>query len=166
MLLVMSRFMRNGFLASMGAIIAVGLGVSMWQDGGSALSRARAGLGLGGPGSEPVLVIFASSPQAVAQVRAAVADERIVAESPRAFAVRKGRIIADGHESAGDIVSAAGWVDRELKLLGVGMKKSLPPTAARDGQAAEGGIAPEKLAELLSKDSLSYAEATLLLDHI
>jgi hypothetical protein len=161
----MSRFMRNGFMASMGAITAVGLGICIWQDAGGVLSTARAELGLGGAGGESVLVIFVSSAGAVADVRAVVADERIVAESPQAFAVREGRIIADGRESAGDIVSAAGWVERDLKLMRV-RTKATRAQAASTGKAGEGGLAPEKLAELLSRDTWTHAEATLLLDHI
>ena len=60
---------------------------------------------------------------------------------------------------------AAGWIDRKLKLMRA--RKQAPQqrtVAMADGASA--GLAPERLAELLSRDTLSYAEASELLDHI
>ncbi len=159
----MSRFMRNGFMASMGAIIAVGIGISLWQDAGGALTSVRRELGLAASG-EPVLVIFVADAKAVASVRAAVADERVVAESPNAFALSEGRIIAEGGDAASEILSLAGWVDRDLKLMRVRKRASPSPLGA--GGSGQQGSASGELAELLSKDKLTYAEASQLLDHI
>ena len=159
----MSHFMRNVFMASMGAIIAVGLGISMWQEGGGVLDSVREQLGLGGE-VEPILVIFVADAGAVASVRAAVSDDRVVVEGPRAFALREGRILAAGHDAAGEIVSAGGWIDRELKLLRI-RQKATPSQRSASG-SGQGGLAAGELAELLGKDTLTYAEATRLLDHI
>ena len=159
----MSRFMRNGVMARLGAIMAVGLGISMWQEGGSAFESVREQLGLGGE-AKPILVIFVADARAVARVRAAVSEDRVVAEGPGAFALREGRILADGHDAAGEMVSAAGWIDRELKLLRI-RKKATPSQKSAAGPG-QGGLRDGELAELLSKDTLTYAEATRLLDHI
>ena len=201
----MSRFMRNGFIASMGAIIALGLlasflpggadegsdptrrpqapgahsqrsadrsqkdaagsqSLSFWQGAGALVSSIQNQLGLG-EAAEPILVVFVESPREVARVRAAVADERIAAESPNGFALREGRIIAAGSDAAGELVSAAGWIDRKLELMRA-RKQSPSRRTAATGEQGIGGLAPERLAELLSKDTLSYAEASELLDHI
>lgn len=195
----MSRLMRNGFIASMGAIIALGLMASflpggageglahrsgrspisgtrgdssaatseqrsLWQNAGQVVSSIQQQLGLA-EASEPVLVVFVEGPREVALVRAAVLDARIAAESANGFALREGRIVAAGSDTAGELVMAAGWIDRKLTLMRA--RKQAPQartTAARDGST--GGMEPERLAELLSKDTLSYAEASELLDHI
>jgi hypothetical protein len=195
----MSRFMRNGFIASMGAIIALGLMTSflpgggaeevadrngrspvaatqgepstasaerpsLWQSAGQVVSSIQQQLGLGET-AEPVLVVFVESPREVALVRAAVLDARVTAESARGFALREGRIIAAGSDAAGELVMAAGWMDRKLTLMRARKRAPQQRTAAR-GDGASGGLAPERLAELLSKDTLSYGEASELLDHI
>jgi hypothetical protein len=166
MSVTMGRFARNGFLASMGAIIAGGVFILFLQsDGPSPLQSIQNGfatvkkeLGLT---AEPILVFFVSTPKAVAAVRSIIADDRVLAESPRAFALKEGRIIADSRDSAGDIVSAAGWVNRELKLMSISRKEPVKEPSAEDG-----GLPPGKLAELMQKDTLSYGEAMMLLDHI
>lgn len=95
-------------MASMGAIIVVGLGLSFLHDGGmgGAVTSIQRELGLDVEG-EAVLVIFVDDAAAVAVVRAAVADERIVAESPLGFALREGRIIAAGLDAAEDVAALA-----------------------------------------------------------
>ena len=190
--------MRNGFIASMGSIIALGLlasflpggadeptdptgrparpgafaqnptsrsqDLSFSQAAGALVSSIQSQLGLGEV-AEPILVVFVESPREVARVRAAVADERIAAESPNGFALREGRIVAAGSGAAGELVTAAGWIDRKLELMRA-RRQSPSRTTAATGEEGAGGLAPERLAELLSKDTLSYAEASELLDHI
>ena len=56
--------MRNGFLASMAAIVAVGLGISFGYDASGALNSIQRELGLGEYG-EPVLVIFVADAEAI-----------------------------------------------------------------------------------------------------
>ena len=155
----MTRFM----LASLGATIAIGLGIFMFQGADDAPLATLAGkLGLGS--GEPVIVIIVANPRAVASVRAAVPDDRVVADSPNGFALREGRIIAAEHDSASDLVSAAGWLERKLMLMQVRKKSRSSKTKKGDGD--DGGLDPDLLAELLNKETLSYVEATLLLDHI
>jgi hypothetical protein len=204
----MSRFMRNGFIASMGSIIALGLMASFlpggsgpesveserlsllererpliareaaassaappsnerrsfWQGAGQVVSSIQQQLGLG-EAAEPVLVVFVEGPREVALVRAAVSDERVTAENANGFALREGRIVAAGTDAAGEIVTSAGWIDRKLTLMRARKQSPKQRTAVR-GQWEASGLAPERLAELLSKDQLSYAEASELLDHI
>lgn len=160
-----SRFARNGFMASMGAIIAVGLGLSFLHGGGSggAVGAIKRELGLGASG-QPVLVIFVDSARAVAVVRAAVEDERIVAETPQGFALREGRIIAANRDAAGEVVSAAGWVDRELQLMRVRKNKDLlQPPSAKKGR---GSLVDEDLARLAGQETLTRSEAYYVLEHI
>ena len=143
--------------------VAVGLGISFGYDASGALNSIQRELGLGEYG-EPVLVIFVPNAKAVAGVRAAVADERIVAENELAFALREGRIIAAGNDAASEMVSLAGWIGRDLKLMRV-RKKARPSQTAAAG-TYEGGLPEGKLVELLNKPTLTYIEASLLLDHI
>ena len=50
------------------------------------------------PGARgPLLVVVVDDPSAVAAVRAAVREERIVVERPGAFALVEGRVVAAGH---------------------------------------------------------------------
>ncbi len=67
-------------------------------------------------GGTPVLVFQLANPAAVADVRAVVASERVVAETPAGFALKEGRIVASGHEATAALLTATGWSDRPLEI--------------------------------------------------
>ena len=86
------------------------------------------------PGArDPLLVVVVDDPSAVAAVRAAVSDERVVVERPGAFALREGRVVAAGHAAASEVITAAGWANREIQL-GLSVP---PPGEGRVSAAAD-----------------------------
>jgi hypothetical protein len=86
------------------------------------------------PGARgPLLVVVVDDPSAVAAVRAAVSDERVVVERPGAFALTEGRVVAAGHAAASEVITAAGWAKREIQL-GLSVP---PPGEGRVSAAAD-----------------------------
>jgi hypothetical protein len=96
------------------------------------------------PGARgPLLVVVLDDPSAVAAVRAAVREERIVVERPGGFALVEGRVVAAGHAAASEVITAAGWAQREIQL---GL--SVPPP--KEGRAsAAAGLTGDRIAWIL-----------------
>jgi hypothetical protein len=131
-----------GFLtASLLAVV-----VTLWRDGSWHPERALPGL----PGleSEPVLVIVLGDLQKLAQVRAAIDDERIVAESEDAFALRERRVVSESFAGVGPMLTAAGWSDDSLEIVAIRLHE--PET---------GSDRTSELAELMKKPTLDLMEA-------
>jgi len=132
----------SGFLTA--ALLALVLFV--WQDG--SWSHERVWPGLPGLVSKPVLVIVVGDGGQLAQVRAAIDDERVVAESDDAFALMERRIISESFAGVGPMLTAAGWGDDPLEIV------AIQPRAPRpDPDRAS------ELAELMKKPSLNWTEA-------
>jgi hypothetical protein len=79
----------------------------------------------------------------VAAVRSAVREERIVVERPGAFALTEGRVVAAGHAAASEVITAAGWAQREIQL-GLSVP---PPQEGRVSAAA--GLTGDRIAWIL-----------------
>ena len=75
------------FLTYVGTAALVAAVWMVWKDG--SWNRGRVLPGLPGLESEPVLVVVVGDLRGVAQVRAGIDDERIVAESDDAFPLRR-----------------------------------------------------------------------------
>ncbi len=91
----------------------------------------------------PLLVVVLDDPSALAAVRAAVREERIVVERPGGFALAEGRVIAAGHAAASKLITAAGWAQREIQL---GL--SVPAQKERRASAAA-GLTRDRIAWIL-----------------
>jgi len=96
------------------------------------------------PGARgPLLVVVVDDPSAVAAVRAAIREERIVVERPGGLALAEGRVIAAGHAVASELINAAGWSGREIQ-----MGLSTPPAKERRASAAV-GLTGDRIAWIL-----------------
>jgi len=131
-----------GFLtAALAAVVFVA-----WKDG--SWDRGRVLPGLPGLESEPVLVVVVGDLRGVAQVRAAIDDERIVAESDDAFALKERRVISESFAGVGPMLTAAGWGDDSLEIVTL----RLHPSETDSDRSSE-------LAELMKKPALNVMEA-------
>jgi hypothetical protein len=118
----------------------------VWKDG--SWNRGRVLPGLPGLESEPVLVVVVGDLRGVAQVRAAIDDERIVAESEDAFALKERRVIAESFAGVGPMLTAAGWGDESLEIVAIRLQA--PETDSKR---------TSELAELMKKPALNLMEA-------
>ena len=105
-------------------------------------------------GPEPVLVLVVGTPENVEIMRAAVHPDRIVAEAENSFALDEGRVIAASLETAGESLTAAGWVHRPLEIMLTQRRSESPEPVP--------GPAPN----LASKPLLSQAEALQMLHQL
>ena len=118
----------------------------VWKDG--SWNRERFLPGLPGLESKPVLVVVVGDLQQLAQVRAAIDDERIVAESDDAFALKERRVISESFAGVGPMLTAAGWGDDSLEIVAL----RLHPSETDSDRSS-------KLAELMKKPALNLMEA-------
>jgi hypothetical protein len=132
----------SGFLTA--ALVAAAL--ILWKDG--SWNRERIWPGLPELKSKPVLVVVVGDLQQLAQVRAAIDDERIVAESDDAFALKERRVISESFAGVGPILTAAGWGDDSLEIVAIRLQE--PQT---------GSDRTSELAELMKKPTLNLMEA-------
>lgn len=70
---------------------------------------------------DPVLVFTIPQDGNLARVRTAIHDERVLWEGDAGFALVGGRIYVKSPEQAGDLIKIGGWVDRPIKIVGLGM---------------------------------------------
>jgi hypothetical protein len=132
----------SGFLTA--ALVAVVL--MLWKDG--SWNPERVWPGPPESKSEPVLVVVVGDLRQLAQVRAAIDDERIVAESDDAFALRERRVISESFAGVGPMLTAAGWGDDSLEIVAIRLHA---PRTGPD-RASE-------LAELMNQPTLNLMEA-------
>jgi hypothetical protein len=145
------RFMRPrrqsvAFIAGFLTAALVAAVWMVWKDG--SWNRGRDLPGLPGLESEPVLVVVVGDLQGVAQVRAAIDDERIVAESDDAFALKERRVISESFAGVGPMLTAAGWGDDSLEIVAIRLQA--PETDSKR---------TSELAELMKKPTLNLMEA-------
>lgn len=113
----------------------------------------------------PVLVVQVATPEAVASVRAVVAPERVVAETPGGFALREGRIVAAGHDETAALLTETGWSDRPLEIHRAEPRR--PDDRARGPFAAAGPRGRRSPADALAhKSHLTRAEAMAVLESL
>lgn len=142
---------------SIGAVIVAGLvaGLYVWPPNwsfpqlGSWLKQTATSAG-----QVPVLVLVVGTPENVEVMRAAVHPDRIVAEAKSSFALDEGRVIATSVETAGESLTAAGWVHRPLEIM-------LPQRRAESPEPV-----PSPAPNLASKPLLSQAEALQMLHQL
>ena len=132
----------SGFLTA--ALVAVVL--ILWKDG--SWNREHVWPGLSELKSKPVLVFVVGDLQQLAQVRAAIDDERIVAESDDAFALKERRVISESFAGVGPILTAAGWGDDSLEIVAIRLH------ASQTGSDRTSG-----LSDLMNKPTLNLMEA-------
>ena len=114
----------------------------------------------------PVLVFLVGSAQRVASVRGAVADERLVGESPGAFLLVEGRLVAATRDDAASLLSQDGWRDRDLEIFEFGRTESRDQAtrAFGSGEPSERDDAgAAELAELVNQPTLTWVEARAVL---
>jgi hypothetical protein len=133
----------SGFLTA--ALLALLL--FLWKDGG--WGHEAVWPGLPGLESKPVLVVVVGDLGQLAQVRAAIDDERIAAESDAAFALKERRIISESFEGVGPMLTAAGWGDDPLEIVAIQPRAPRPEDSDRASD----------LAELMKKPSLNWMDA-------
>jgi hypothetical protein len=111
-----------------------------------------------------VLVFQVATAEAVASVRAAVAPERVVAETPGGFALREGRIVAAGHDEIAALLTETGWSDRPLEIHRA--EPRLPDYRVRGPFAAERRKPRSPADALAHKSHLDRAEAMAVLESL
>ena len=124
--------------------------------------------------SDPILVVLVGGAGGVERVRSVIPDERVIAESPGAFALVEERIIAANAEAASGPINQAGWIDREIELVAIPMgadrrweqSRSARRRGQAQGQSPEDEAKAAKIAELLQKPTLNAVEAMVLLQHM
>lgn len=143
------------------ATFAVGLAFSIWS-GGWTSEEAQ----------EPILVVLVGGQDAVATVRSVISNERVVSDAPDAFVLVEERIIAANLDAASVPINEMGWTHRRIELVGVVMdsgrnwERERVRRAGPSGGQAEDPAGAEKIAQLMSKPSLSAFEAAAVLRHM
>jgi len=144
---------------SLGLLVAsvIGLSWALQQTGGGAQLDEIVALPswLGGPEREPVLVVVLGYPGSVSGPRAAIPRERIVAESPAAFAVRERRLVAESFDEVGPVLMAAGWRDAPLEIVALRRRAPVQRLTADP---------LDRVSELMNKPTLNLLEARAVLN--
>jgi hypothetical protein len=112
-------------------------------------------------GSESeVAILVVHDKNLLREVRAAVHDDRVVAESEFAFALEEGRIVALESPYAGPLIGALGWAERGIELI------DASTLGGRDPRRVSRSSAPAQndLARLSKKQTLSLGEAIRVLN--
>ena len=100
------------------------------------------------PASVAIMVV--GSPENVETFRESLNPEQIVASSTTAFAIDRGRIIADRIEAGSDLLNQLGWTERPLEIIDP--RSASGPTRPK----ASGG---SEIAALAKNKTLTPAEA-------
>ncbi len=104
--------------------------------------------------SDAVLVIVVETQGNLDIVRRAVSTDRVVASSSTGLAIEPQRVVVTSLESAGEILTMAGWQDRPLEIVDLGRRIREDAPAAKN---------LEGIASLVNKPTLTRGEAYLLL---
>jgi hypothetical protein len=121
-----------------------------------------------GESEERVLVFLVGSRDRVGQVRAAVHPDRIVVETPDAFALREGRIVAVDVDAVPAPYTEAGWMDREIEIMYLQRvewwkaERSRSSSPERRGGEAD-AARQARLRALMQKGTLTAGEQIFLL---
>lgn len=110
----------------------------------------------------PVLVFVVPLPENARRIRAAVSEERVVWEGEAGFALVGERIITSSFETAGEVIKAAGWVDRPIRI--VTLQADPEENSESDaGSPASREARRKRLVELLHQPTLSRVEQRFVL---
>jgi hypothetical protein len=105
--------------------------------------------------ADAVLVIVVGTRENVEVIHRSVSPDRIVAHSDTGLAIAPQRLVVESLESAGEILTIAGWSDRPLEILNF------------ERRQPENNGADEKLTRinsLMKKPTLTQGEAYFLLN--
>jgi hypothetical protein len=142
----MQRGMKWSALFSIG-VLAAGSAVWLHSRGElPSLPAARA--------SAAVTVVLVGNRAALDDVRAAIARERIVADSADGFVLRERRIVAASAETVGELLGRAGWTDAKIEIVTVGA-----PSQSFAGGSRPVGAHDAELNELRAQETLSASDA-------
>lgn len=117
---------------------------------------------LGWGEDDPILVFVVPLAESAGRIRAAVAPEAVVWEGDAGFALASGRVVASSLERAGEIITGAGWVDREIQIVSLETDPPEQATAA-SGDPTSSEARRERLGALMNKPTLSRGEQVLVL---
>lgn len=113
---------------------------------------------------EPVLVFTIPSEASLLRVRAAVAPSRVLHEDEDGLALEGGRVYVSALEEAGDLIEAAGWVERPIQIVGLGMAVD---EDGAEGSSGRAGLSDEerlaRLRRLVHKPTLTRGEQVFVL---
>ncbi len=115
-------------------------------------------------GSETsVAILIVHDKNLLREVRAAIHDDRVVAEGGAAFALEEGRIVALESSDAGLLIGALGWAERSVELI------DTRTLGGRDPRHVKRSSAPgprNDRARLSKQRTLSLGEAMRVLNAI
>jgi hypothetical protein len=146
------RARRKTLVVGLAFLLSIALGFGLVLRHPAVAPRIPAGWGLGRSASRSVLVIVLCDREAVAEIRALVGSERVVAAAENAFALVEKRIISASFEGVGPLLVRAGWRDLPLEIVVSGKSARKPESRP-----------VSRVAELLRKPTLTAVEASLLL---
>ncbi len=114
---------------------------------------------------DPVLVFVIPGLENARRLRASITPERIVWQGNQGLALAGGRILALNLDDAGDVIEAAGWVDRPIQIVQLDDPKREEGTEGEAG--SEGGLSREerltRLRGLVNQPTLSRGEQLFVL---
>ena len=148
------EFVMDGRRDLAGALIGFCLGLAVGWLSWSGDSRAVHQWADSLQGRDAVLVIAVETQGNLDAVRRAVSKDRIVASSKTGFAIHPQRLVVTSLESAGELLTMAGWQDRPLEIVDVGRR-------LREDDVADKQL--ESIASLMNKPTLTRGEAYRLL---
>ncbi len=148
-------------VATLGLVTAVSLGIAARSESGRSAWEPLIHLAPSLP-EPPVLVFLVGDADRVAAVRRAVDSSRVVAESPGAFLLIEGRLVAASRREAGPLLAAPEWRDRKLEMFAV--RPLVSRRRTRAGSASRS--ADDALTELVNKPTLTWVQARLALAHL
>jgi hypothetical protein len=127
-----------------------------------ALEGGNIGKQMGLIEGDPVLVFVVPLPENADRIRAAASKERVVWEGEAGFALVGERVITSSLETAGEVIQAAGWLDRPIRIV------TLQADAEEDSELDSGSPASrearlQRLRELLNQATLSRGEQMFVL---
>jgi hypothetical protein len=148
--------MGHTFIAGSSAVVVLALGLFV------ALERPG-WLPLVGGEQKPVLIFLVGNRSGVELVKKAVDPARVVAQTPDAFALAEGRMVATNPSAISEPLMAAGWSDRQLEIFSLPKNDGL--NRGRKGKGSAGSDDPRmgRLMELMNKPTLSQGEALFVM---
>lgn len=111
---------------------------------------------------DPVLVFVVPLPENTRRIRDAVKDDRIVWEGEAGFAMAGERVVTSSYEQAGEVIKAAGWLDRPIRIV------TLQADPRERVESEKGGPASREarlkhLRSLVNKPTLNRGEQMFVL---
>jgi hypothetical protein len=127
-----------------------------------ALEGENLGKELGIVEEDAVLVFVVPLPENARRIRAAVSKDRVVWEGEAGFALDGERVVTPSYDQAGDVIMAAGWTDRPIKIISL----EVDPSEESDGDSespASRAERADRLRSLVKKPTLSRGEQMFIL---